>query len=142
MSGKRLALCGVVVSALAMAGCPSGGLLTEIPARGGGGGSGSDRLQFTLQPSNAAANNIIVPPIQVTVFDTLGTPDSAFTTAVTLSILNNPVGGTLSGTTSVVPFNGVAVFGDLVINKAGTGYTLQASAAGATATSSSAFNIQ
>ena len=53
----------------------------------------------------------------------------------------NPVGGILSGTTSVAPVNGIAQFGDLSISAAGTGYVLRASASGAVAVSSSPFDI-
>jgi hypothetical protein len=133
---------GVAMATLLTTGCPSGGLLSELSARGGAGGGGTNHLLFTVEPSNAAANNIITPGIQVTVQDSLGRPDSLFTASVTVSILNNPVGGTLSGTTSVVPFNGIAFFGDLIIHLAGNGYTLQATAPGATSAASNAFTIR
>jgi hypothetical protein len=138
----KLGYLGVAAAALFTTGCPSGGLTSQLAARGGGGGTGTNHLLFTLEPSNALHGNIITPPLQVTVQDSLGNPDSAFSASVSVSILNNPVGGSLSGTTSVVPFNGIAVFGDLVINLAGTGYTLLASAAGATSAASSTFNIR
>src|SRR2546425_12348532 len=73
------------------------------------------------------------PAIQVTVLDSLGNTDPNFTAAVTIAIRTNPVGGNLSGTTSVTPVNGIASFGDLSISKAGSGYTLRATAPGATA---------
>jgi hypothetical protein len=53
----------------------------------------------------------------------------------------NPVGGNLSGSTTINPVNGVASFGDLKIDKSGQNYTLQASAARARSTSSQAFTI-
>jgi hypothetical protein len=108
---------------------------------GGGGGSGAATLSFTVQPSTATAGNIITPPIQVTVRDSLGNPDSAFTAAITMSIAFNPVGGNLTGTRSIAPVNGIAAFGDLVIDKSGAGYILQASASGATSASSNTFDI-
>ena len=138
----KLRYLGVAMATLLTTGCPSGGLLSELSARGGGAGTGSHHLLFTVEPSNAAANNIIVPAIQVVVEDSLGRPDSLFTAAVTVSILNNPVGGVLTGTTSAVPFNGIALFGDLAIHPAGTGYSLQAAAPGATSAASNSFNIQ
>jgi hypothetical protein len=106
-----------------------------------GGTAAADALAFTVQPSNAVMGNIITPAIHVTVRDTLGNPDAAFTAAVTVQILLNPVGGNLSGTTSVIPVNGVAAFGDLKIDKSGQNYSLQASAPGAKSTSSSTFTI-
>src|SRR2546422_5195519 len=71
----------------------------------------------------------------------LGLPDSAFAGNITMSISVNPVGGRLSGTLSVAPVNGIALFGDLVISTSGAGYVLQASAPGATSASSSSFTI-
>src|SRR5213082_1767326 len=111
----------------------------DIGGRGGGGGSAL--LSFTVQPSTATEGNIITPPIQVRVADSLGNVDSSFTTAITITIGVNPVGGNLSGTTSVTPVNGIAQFGDLSINTPGTGYALRVGATGATAASSNSFNI-
>jgi len=138
----KLGYLGVAAATMLTVGCPSGGLLSELSARGGGGGVGTHHLLFTVEPSNATANNIITPAIQVTVQDSLGRPDSLFTPAVTISILNNPVGGTITGTTSVVPFNGIAFFGDLAIRPAGNGYTLLAAAPGATSAASNSFTIR
>jgi len=47
----------------------------------------------------------------------------------------------LSGTLSVAPVNGTALFGDLVIDASGAGYVLQATAPGATTASSTSFTI-
>ena len=58
-----------------------------------------------------------------------------------MSISVNPVGGRLSGTLSVAPVNGIALFGDLVISTSGAGYVLQASAPGAKSASSTSFTI-
>ena len=85
--------------------------------------------------------NVITPAIQVQVQDTLGNVDTSFTASVTVAIGTNPVGGRLSGTTSVTPVNGVALFGDLSIDRAGTGYTLSATAPGATGATSASFNV-
>jgi hypothetical protein len=112
-----------------------------IAIGGTGGGSGADTLGFAVQPSNATAGNIITPAIQVIVRDSLGNPDTSFTAAITITIGVNPSGGTLSGTASVAPVNGIAQFGDLTIDKAGTGYVLRASATGAVGASSNTFDI-
>jgi len=118
-----------------------GGKNSGIPIGGSGGGTGADALSFTVEPTNATDGNIITPPIQVVVRDSVGNVDTGFTAAITITIAVNPVGGNLSGTTSVAPVNGVAQFGDLSIDKAGTGYVLGASASGATGASSNSFNI-
>ena len=55
---------------------------------------------------------------------------------------HEPGSGTLSGTTAVAVSGGVATFNNLSINQAGTGYTLVASASGAAAATSSAFNVR
>ena len=112
-----------------------------IAIGGTGGGSGADTLGFAVQPSGATAGNIITPAIQVIVRDSLGNPDTSFTAAITITIGVNPSGGTLSGTASVAPVNGIAQFGDLTIDKAGTGYVLRASATGAVGASSNTFDI-
>jgi hypothetical protein len=141
----RLSAATIALTALVTAACPYDRLLTSnggLAISGGdGGGTGPDALSFNVQPSNAAAGNIITPAIQVTVRDSLGIPDSAFAGSITMSLSVNPVGGNLSGTTSVTPVNGIAQFGDLRIDAPGTGYVLRAAATGATAASSSPFDI-
>ena len=143
--GMRLSYMTVAVAALLTAACPYDHLLTSngglAIGGGGGGGSGPDALAFTVQPSSATAGNIITPAVQVLVRDSLGIPDSAFAGSITMSISVNPVGGRLSGTLSVAPVNGIALFGDLVINASGAGYVLQATAPGARSASSSSFTI-
>src|SRR5207244_11803938 len=135
----------LAVAALLTAACPYDHLLTSnrgIAISGpGGSGSGPDALGFTVQPSSATAGNIITPAIQVLVRDSLGLPDSAFASNITMRISVNPVGGRLSGTLSVAPVNGIALFGDLVIDASGAGYVLQATAPGATTASSNSFTI-
>ena len=79
--------------------------------------------------------------MQVQVRDSLGNPDSSFASGITMSISVNPVGGRLSGSLTVAPVNGIAVFGDLVISQSGAGYVLQAAAPGATNASSTSFTI-
>ena len=142
--GLRRAYGAVVVVAFVTAACPEGtALITRFGAGGGaGGGAGSAGMFFRVQPSSTTtAGNIITPAIQLTVVDTSGSVDSAFSGAVTLALGNNPTGATLSGTLNVVPSFGTAVFGDLRMDKAGKGYTLQASAPGATGATSAPFNI-
>lgn len=142
--GVRRAYGAVLAVAFVTAACPEGtALITRFGAgSGGGGGVGADGMFFRVQPSSTTtAGNIITPAIQVTVVDTSGRVDSAFAAAVTLNLGNNPTGATLTGTTSVVPSFGTAVFGDLRIDKAGKNYSLQAGAPGATGATSAAFNI-
>jgi hypothetical protein len=60
---------------------------------------------------------------------------------ITLSIATNPSGGTLSCTLALTVVNGVATFGDLSIDLAGSGYTLHATTIGLLDADSRAFNI-
>ena len=141
----RLSHAAVILAALLSAACPYTDFLSSNHglAIGGGGGSGSgpDALRFLVQPSTATAGDIITPPIQVQVLDSLGIPDSAFAGSISVTLSINPVGGNLSGGLSIVPSNGIALFGDLVIDRSGAGYVLRASAPGATSASSSSFTI-
>src|SRR5205814_1199356 len=59
---------------------------------------------------------------------------------VSMSIANNPSGGTLFGTSPQQPSGGFATFADLSIDQPGAGYTLIVSVDSSTATSA-AFNI-
>jgi hypothetical protein len=101
-----------------------------------------DHLLFTQQPSDTIAGQAIGPVVTVTVvdqFNNVVTGDN--TDAVTLAIGTNPGGGTLRGTLTMTVSNGVATFSDLSIDKAGSGYTLVASSAGLTGTTSVGFAI-
>src|SRR5213075_1168238 len=60
---------------------------------------------------------------------------------VTVALGNNPGSGTLSGTLTRPAVGGAASFGNLSIDKVGTGYTLVASSAGLTSATSAAFDI-
>jgi alpha-tubulin suppressor-like RCC1 family protein len=99
------------------------------------------KLVFTVQPSDAAAGAAITPAVRVTVQDAQGNTVTTATTSITVAIGTNPASGTLTGTTTVAAVSGVATFSNLSIDKAGTGYTLTASATGLTGATSSAFNI-
>src|SRR2546427_310960 len=96
---------------------------------------------FRSQPTNTAAGASITPAVQVTALDGQGNTATGFTGNVTVALGANPGSGTLSGTTTVAAVAGVATLPGLSINKVGTGYTLTASATGATGTTSAAFTI-
>ncbi|HEV3165927.1 MAG TPA: FG-GAP-like repeat-containing protein [Isosphaeraceae bacterium] len=73
--------------------------------------------------------------------DPLGNVDPNFAGNITLAINNNPAGGTLGGVTLVAATSGVATFSGLALDKAASGYTLQASSAGLTAATTSAITV-
>jgi hypothetical protein len=102
----------------------------------------ADHLLFLQQPTDTAAGQPITPAVTVAVVDQFGnTITSDNSDAVTLAIGNNPGGGTLRGTLIMTVSSGVATFSDLSIDKAGSGYTLVASSAGLTGTTSVGFAI-
>jgi hypothetical protein len=101
----------------------------------------ASKLIFTAQPSNAQSGATL-GSIAVSVEDSGGNVVTSSTASITLAIGTNAgPGGTLSGTKTVSAVSGVATFTGLNIDIAGTGYTLTASAASLTGTTSSAFNI-
>src|SRR5207245_1430392 len=99
------------------------------------------QLSFSVQPSNTVAGAAITPAVQMTALDGQGNTATGFTGNVTVALGANPGSGTLSGTTTVAAVAGVATLPGLSINKVGTGYTLTASATGATGTTSAAFTM-
>ena len=101
-------------------------------------------LVVTAQPPPDVSVN---SPFGLTVTDeyTNGAVDTAFHGNVTVTIADNPVGGSFvpGVTTTVTAVNGVANFG-LELNKAGMGYVLGASSSttnGPTATNTVGFNV-
>jgi hypothetical protein len=82
-------------------------------------------VSFSVQPSDSSTNKQITPAIKVLVVDAQG---KAVTAAiVTLSILVNPGGSVLSGTTvAATGNNGIAIFASNSLNNTGTGYVLKA----------------
>src|SRR4029077_13283302 len=98
-------------------------------------------LVFTSQPTTTAAGVLITPAIQAAARDAFDNTATGFTGNVTVSLDANPGGGTLSGTTTVAAVNGVAAFGNLSINRTGSGYTLGAPPAGPSGATSNPFDI-
>jgi Bacterial Ig-like domain (group 1)/Calcineurin-like phosphoesterase len=99
------------------------------------------KLAFAVQPSNATAGGAITPAVQVAVQDAGDNLVSTATNSITIALGNNPSGGSLSGALSAAASGGIAQFSNLSIDKAGTGYTLQATASGVTTAVSTAFDI-
>ena len=101
----------------------------------------ANKLAFLTPSGSSTAGSVLSGPPTVAVQDSLGNTVTSFSAAITVAIGTNPSGGVLSGTTSKNASGGVTSFSDLSINRAGTGYTLTASAIGLTSATSSAFNI-
>jgi alpha-tubulin suppressor-like RCC1 family protein len=98
-------------------------------------------LTFSIQPTETQVTETMAPAVEVVIRDANGHAVVNATERVTLVIENNPGEGELSGTTTVVPVDGVARFGDLVIDKLGNGYTFTATSGAVAAASSAPFDI-
>src|SRR5216117_3777817 len=98
-------------------------------------------LGFTQQPQPTEAGATITPPVQVAAFDASEHVVQGFTGTIGLALEPASNGGTLSGGTPINAVNGIATFPSLSVDKAGTGYTLRATASGLTDATSSAFNV-
>jgi hypothetical protein len=100
-------------------------------------------LVFTVQPSTATANVSINPRVRVAAHDALGNVVRTFTGQITVAITagTGTGGAVLFGQTTVTAVNGVAIFDPLMINLAGSGYRLSATATGLTGVTSTTFNI-
>jgi hypothetical protein len=98
------------------------------------------KLKFTTQPAAGTAGSALAT-IKVSVQNAAGNVVAGSTAAVTLKFGSNPGAATLGGTLTVNAVNGVASFSNITVSKAGSGYTLVATASGLTSDTSSAFNI-
>ncbi len=99
----------------------------------------ASQLVYVAQPVTTSAGTVLAA-VKVAAQDAAGNTVTTFTNNVTLSISVNPGSGTLGGTPTVAAVAGVATFGDLWINKSGTGYRLLATS-GALNNTSGAFSI-
>jgi hypothetical protein len=97
------------------------------------------KLAFVQQPTNANTGATITPAVTVAVEDASGNTVTGDTSTVTLT-LSSGTFASGSTTASASAVNGVATFGNLVINTAGT-YTLAASDGSLTGATSNSFTI-
>lgn len=102
----------------------------------------ASKLLFTSEPLTTTIAGAAIRPIEVIVLDIAGNTVASATNNITVAIGTNPGGGTLTGTTTVTPVNGIATFSNLSINNVGVGYTLTAAATSLTAATTSAFTIR
>ncbi|PYO69270.1 MAG: hypothetical protein DMD69_03370, partial [Gemmatimonadetes bacterium] len=99
------------------------------------------KLVFLVPPGNATAGAVITPPPEVEIRDQFDNRVSSATNGVTMALGANPAGAILSGVGPVAAVSGVATFSNLSVDRAGTGYTLVASASGLSPATSTAFNV-
>lgn len=107
------------------------------------GANQTKQLVVTGGPTPAAPAEGVAFTITVQARDLAGTPITGVSIPITLVLANNPGSATLGGTTTVntLAASGTATFGNLTLDKAGTGYQLLASASGVPTVLTSAFNI-
>jgi Tol biopolymer transport system component len=96
----------------------------------------ASQLAFLLPPSLSLVRQPLAPTVAVSVEDAFGNAVDR-SASVTVQLGSNVTGANLTGTTTLTAVNGVATFGGLAIDRAGT-YTLTAGLAGTTATVTSA----
>jgi hypothetical protein len=92
------------------------------------------------QPSNVVAGQPIEPAVTVAVVDAYGNTVTDSNALVTLAIASGPTGARLEGHSTVRAVHGVATFGDLKLNVAGS-YTLTATGGKLTADFSNRFTV-
>ncbi|HKB40644.1 MAG TPA: hypothetical protein VKD72_29735, partial [Gemmataceae bacterium] len=101
-------------------------------------------LAFGQQPTTTLAGATITPAVTVKVLDAYGnlvTSDNTDSVSLAITGGTGTAGATLSGGGPATVSGGVARFGSLSIDKAGTGYTLTASSGTLTGATSASFNI-
>jgi hypothetical protein len=101
----------------------------------------ADKLGFRVQPSSTPGGADITPAVQLEVRDAGGNRVTTASNSITMAIGTNPSNGTLSGTTTLAASNGLATFGTLRIDSAGSGYRLSATASGLTGATSNTFDV-
>ncbi|MGD0993583.1 MAG: hypothetical protein ABR998_14040 [Gemmatimonadales bacterium] len=131
-----LAAAALALSALAAACGPMPTLADEGPVR-------PTSLRFTLEPENSFSGQPISPAVAVTVFESTG--DTAFDAAasirVSIAFGTGAPAARLHGDTVLAAVNGTAVFTNVSIDSAGTGYRLLATSDGLGSALSDTFNV-
>ncbi len=98
------------------------------------------KLHFGTVASTVTAGQAL-PSFQVQVLDAYGNLVTNAVAPIAISIGTNPGTDQLGGTLSLIPSSGIASFTDVVLHKAGTGYTLIAGGSGFDSMTSSSFSV-
>lgn len=95
------------------------------------------QLSFSQQPTTTSQGQVMAPSVTVTATDVCGNKDINYTG--TISITST---GTMTGSPiAVAAIAGTATYGGIIHTVVGTGFTLSATAAGLTGSTSSTFDI-
>jgi Bacterial Ig-like domain (group 1) len=119
----------------------SGTGLTPNPLTVGASAAPLAQLQFVQQPTTTTAGVAMSPAVTVRAVNGAGVTDATFTGMISLAFQSNPSSATLAGTTAIAAVSGVATFSTLRVRKAGSGFSLLASASGWASATSGTFNI-
>jgi hypothetical protein len=101
----------------------------------------ASKLVYSVEPTSGSAGTAMA--LEIEAWDAHDNLDTDFTGDVTVAITSGTgtSGATLSGTASAAAVAGVAAFTGLSIDKAGTGYTLDATSGSLTAATSASFDV-
>jgi uncharacterized protein YjdB len=106
------------------------------------------RLALVTQPctgtSVCTAGSILAPSPQFEILDANGnrvTSGTGSNASVTIARTAGPGNAILSGTTTRTAAGGLVTFGDLRLDRSGTGYVLTATSSGLTSAATAAFNV-
>lgn len=131
---RSSAPCGTALFALSL------GLAACDDATSPGGASG---LTFAVQPASTDVESSLapgLPGVTVVIQDDEGLTVPEWTEPVTLSLVSGSAGA-LTGTTTVEPVGGTAVFPDLQVTEAGSAYQLVARSGRLTEATSETFDV-
>ena len=103
-----------------------------------GTAGGATTLNFSVSPPNVFANQRFSVIVDVLGSNNLRINSSA---SISMGIGSNPSSGVLNGILAGTAVNGRMVFLGLAIDKAGNGYTVQATSTGINASSSQSFEV-
>ncbi len=95
-------------------------------------------ISFSTEPTAQVVANTPFT-VAVAVLDTNGNVLTSATNSISVALLSNPGGATLSGTTTVSAVSGVATFSTLSLDQVASGYTLTATATALTGDTSTSF---
>ena len=99
------------------------------------------RLEFTSNPANMTAGDPTGPAIHISALTQSGQVAKSFVGEVTVSLIGARAGTSLHGTVERQAVGGVATFDDLSVDRAGTGYRLEARSSNLTIATSAPFNV-
>lgn len=98
-------------------------------------------LLFVTEPTAATVGFPITPAVRVAVVDDFGNVVTPASTLVSIDLAVAPAGSQLTGSTTATSIAGVATFGNLRVDRAGTSVRLRATAPGLPAAVSAIFAV-